>query len=159
MEGCDTEATGGAANSSWSLKKPGLLQQRRPKNERHEVEVSERKFSPQARSLTEEQIARNKESRATGSRRRTRGNTSRKWNFGLQKICDGILALMDKNLIPSARRIAGAEGHQQRTVKRSSSLSESIMNRAPRSDRQHRKPRTTRILRSRVVYPGTHSTT
>ena len=36
----------------------------------------------------------------------------------LQKICDGILALMDKNLIPSASRIAGAEGHQQRTLKR-----------------------------------------
>ena len=32
----------------------------------------------------------------------------------LQKICDDILALMDKNLIPSARRIAGAEGHQQK---------------------------------------------
>ena len=58
-----------------------------------------------------------------------------------------------------ARRIAGAEGHQQRTLKRSSSLSESIMNRSPRSDRQHRKPRTTRILRSRAVCPRTHSTT
>ena len=27
---------------------------------------------------------------------------------GLQKICEGILALMDKNLIPLAARIAGA---------------------------------------------------
>ena len=32
----------------------------------------------------------------------------------LQKICDDIFALMDENLIPSARRIAGAEGHQQK---------------------------------------------
>ena len=78
---------------------------------------------------------------------------------GFQKICDDILALMDKNLIPSARRIAGTEGHQQRTPKRSSSLSKSILNRSQRSDREHRKPRTTRILRSRVVYPRTHSTT
>ena len=29
---------------------------------------------------------------------------------------------MDKNFIPSARRIAGAEGHQLRTLKRSSSF-------------------------------------
>ena len=48
----------------------------------------------------------------------------------LQKIYDGILALMDKNLILSARRITGAEGHQQRTPKRSSKL-----NRAQRSER------------------------
>ena len=48
---------------------------------------------------------------------------------------------MDKNLIPSARRIAGADGHQQRTPKRSSSLSKSILNRSQRSDRQHRKPK------------------
>ena len=77
----------------------------------------------------------------------------------LQKIGDDILALVDKNLIPSARRIAGAEVHQQRTLKRSSSLRESIMNRSPGSDRQHRKPRTTRILRSRVTCPRIHSTT
>ena len=54
---------------------------------------------------------------------------------GLQKIYDGILALMDKNLIPSARRITGAEGHQQRTLQRSSSLAKSILNRSQRSDR------------------------
>ena len=77
----------------------------------------------------------------------------------LQKIGDDILALVDKNLIPSARRIAGAEVHQQRTLKRSSSLRESIMNRSPGSDRQHRKPRTTRIFRSRVTCPRIHSTT
>ena len=53
----------------------------------------------------------------------------------LQKICDDILALMDKNLIPSARKPAGAEGHRQRTLMSSSSLSESIMNRSQRSDR------------------------
>ena len=72
----------------------------------------------------------------------------------LQKICDDILALMDKNLIPSARRITETEGHRQRTPKRSSGWS-----RSPRSDRQHRKPRTTRILRNRVICPRTHSTT
>ena len=66
-----------------------------------------------------------------------------------QKICDDILALTDGNLIPSARRIAGTEGLQQRTPKRSSSLSKSILSRSQGSDRQHRKPRTTRILRSR----------
>ena len=57
---------------------------------------------------------------------------------------------MDKNLIPSARRFEGTEGHQQRTLKRSSSLSNSMLNKSQRSDRQHRKPRTTRIVRSRV---------
>ena len=76
-----------------------------------------------------------------------------------RRFFDDILALMDKNFIPSARRTAGTEGHQQRTLKRSSSLSKSNLNRSQRSDRQHRKPRTTRILRRRVVYPRTHSTT
>ena len=47
----------------------------------------------------------------------------------LQKIYDGILALMDKNLTPSVRRIAEAEGHQQMTPNRSSSFSKSILNR------------------------------
>ena len=60
---------------------------------------------------------------------------------------------------PSARRIAGTEYHQQLTPKRSFSLSKSILNRSQRSDRQLRKPRTTRILRSRAVYPRIHSTT
>ena len=55
------------------------------------------------------------------------------------RFFDDILALMDKNFIPSARRIAGTEGHQQRTLKRSSSLSKSNLNRSQRSDRQHRK--------------------
>ena len=89
------------------MKKPGRLQRRIPKNEKHEMEVE------------------------------------------IEKVV----------LIPSARRIAGTEGHQQRTLKRSPSLSKSILNRSPRSDRQHRKPRMTRIVRSRVVYPRTHSTT
>ena len=53
----------------------------------------------------------------------------------LQKIYDGVLALMDKNLISSARKIAEAEGHRQKTLKSSSSFSESIMNRSQRSDR------------------------
>ena len=75
-----------------------------------------------------------------------------------QETWDDIVALMD-NLIPSARRIAGTEGYQQRTLKRSSSLSKSILNRSQRNDRQHRKPRTTRIFRNIVVYPRTQSTT
>ena len=75
----------------------------------------------------------------------------------LQKIYDGILAVMDKNFIPSVRRVTGAEGHQQRTPKRSSSLSKSILSRSQRSDRLAMWPRTTRILRSRVVYPRTHT--
>ena len=57
-----------------------------------------------------------------------------------------------------ARRIAGVEGHQQRTLKRSSSLSESFKNRSQRSDRQQGKPGRTRILRSRVKSPTTHGT-
>ena len=144
-----------------------------PKNEKHEMEVEIsrliRKLGLQLRLLTErnklhttkkeEQIAHNKESRTTSSRRRTRRNTSRKVEAEFQKICDDIFAVMDKNLISSARRIARTEGHQQRTLKRSSRLSKSILNRSLRSDRQHRKPRATRILRSRVVYPRTYSTT
>ena len=43
---------------------------------------------------------------------------------------------MDKNLVPSAGRIAGAECHQQRTLKRSSSLSESIMKPKKKSDQE-----------------------
>ena len=39
MEECDTETTGNAAKSYRSLKKPGRLQQRKPKNEKHEMEV------------------------------------------------------------------------------------------------------------------------
>ena len=31
-----------------------------------------------------------------------------------RRFFDDILALMDKNFIPSARRIAGTEGHQQK---------------------------------------------
>ena len=36
---CDTETTEGARHSNRSLKKPGRLQQRKPKNEKHEMEV------------------------------------------------------------------------------------------------------------------------
>ena len=119
MQGCDTETTEGAANSYRSLKKPGRLQRRIPKNEKHEMEVEIEKVvkaQKDAQSAAEvadrvEQIAHNRESRTTSSRRRTRRNTSRK-EAEFQKICDAILALMDKNLIPSARRIAGTEGHQ-----------------------------------------------
>ena len=35
----DTETTEGARHSYRSLKKPGRLQQRKPKNEKHEMEV------------------------------------------------------------------------------------------------------------------------
>ena len=59
----------------------------------------------------------------------------------LQKICEGILALMDRNFIPSARRIAGAEGHQQRTLKRSSSFEQVDFEQVAERERQHRKPR------------------
>ena len=62
----------------------------------------------------EQQITQTKKSRATSSRRRAR-ECAAKADADVQKICDGILALMDKNLIPSARRIAEAEDHQQRS--------------------------------------------
>ena len=163
MEGCDTETTGGAANSNRSLKKPGRLQRRKPKNEKHEMEVEIEKVvkaQTEAQSAAEvadreEQIA-HKESRTTSSGRRTRRNTSRKWKLNSRR---SMMASSLSWLIPSARRIALAEDHEPRTPKISSSSSESIMNRWPRSDRQHRKPRTTRILRSRAVYPRTHNTT
>ena len=87
-KGGDTEATGGAANSCRSLKKPCRLQRRKPKNEKHEMEVEIKKVvkaQKEAQSAAEvadrkEQIAHNKESRTTSSRRRTRRNTSRKSN-------------------------------------------------------------------------------
>ena len=115
VEGCVTETTGGAANSYRSLKQPGRLQRRKPKNEKHEMEVEIEKgvkAQKEAQSAAEvadkeEQISLNKESRAQ------------------------VAAEED------SRRIAEPEGHQQRTLKRLSSLSESITNRSPRSDRQH----------------------
>ena len=84
MEGCDTETT--AANSYRSLKKPGRLQRRIPKNEKHKMEVEIElvaKAQKEAQSAAEtadrdQQIAHNKESRTTSSTRRTRRNTSRK---------------------------------------------------------------------------------
>ena len=113
------------------------MQRRIPKYEKHEMEVEIEKVvkaQKEAQSAAEvadrgEHIAHSKESMAQ------------------------VAAEED------ARRIAGAEGHQQRTPKRSSSLSKSILNRSQRSDRLAMQPRTTRILRSRVVYPRTHSTT
>ena len=58
---CDTETTEGTANSYGSLKKPGRLQRRIPKNEEHEMEVEIEKVvkaqkeepSLQVRLLTE----------------------------------------------------------------------------------------------------------
>ena len=88
----------------------------------------------------EEQIAHNKESRATSCRRGV-----------CQKDCRSVRSSEGKS--------PRTDGHQQRTPKRSSSLSESIMNRSQGSDRLAKYLRTTRILRSAVVYPRTHSTT
>ena len=81
-----------------------------------------RKLSPQLRLLTMK-ISTTKEYVA-------------KVEAELAKICEGIITLMDKNLIPSARRIARAEGHQQRTLKRSSSLSKSSSNRPQNRKKQ-----------------------
>ena len=53
----------------------------------------------------------------------------------LQKIYDGILALMDKNLIPSARRTAGAEGHQQKNAQELIQFERVDLNRFQGSDR------------------------
>ena len=91
-----------------------------------------RKLSPQLRLLTD----RNK--LYTTMKISTTKEYVAKVEAELAKICEGIIALMDKNLIPSARRIARAEGHQQRTLKRSSSLSKSSSNRPQRSGRQER---------------------
>ena len=93
MEGCDTETIGHAANSYRSLKKQGRLQRRKPKNEKHEMQVEIEKVvkaQKEAQSAAEvadreEQIAYNKESRATSTRRRTRGNTSRKWKLNSRR--------------------------------------------------------------------------
>ena len=129
----DTETTGGTANRHRSLKKPGRLQRRKPKNEnmrwrlrsRSLQEAQEEAQSAAEVSDRDEQIAHNQESKTTSSRRRTQE--------------------------PKAIN--------KRTLKRSSRLSESIMNRSQRSDRLAMKPTTTGILRSRVVCPRTHSTT
>ena len=113
-KGSDTETIEGAANSYRSPKKPGRPQRKKPKNEKHEIEVEIEKVvkaQKEAQSVAEvadreEQSAHHKESRATSSRRRTRGNTSRKWKLNeLQKICDGILALMDKHLSHRPERL------------------------------------------------------
>ena len=88
------ETTEGAVNSCRSLKKPGRLQRRFPKNEKHEMEGEIEKVvkaQKEARSAAEvadreEHIAHNKESRATSSRRRTRRNTSRKWKLNSRRF-------------------------------------------------------------------------
>ena len=75
------------------------MQRRKPKNEKHEMEVE-----------IEKTVKAQKE--AQSAARRTRRKTSRKWKLNSRRFV--MIALMDKNLIPSARRIAGAEGHQQK---------------------------------------------
>ena len=152
MEGRDTETTEGTANSYRSPKKPGRLQRRIPKNEKHEMEVEIEnlvKAHKEAQSVAE--IADREEPTCTQQRKQDNEQHASyakeyvaKVEAGPQKICDDIFALMDKNLIPSARRITGAEGHQQRTPRRSSSLSKSILNKSQRSDKLAMKPRTTR---------------
>ena len=65
------------------------MQRRKQKNEKHEMEVEiEKVVKAQKETQSaaevadgEEQIAHNRESRATSSGRRTRGKTSRKWKL------------------------------------------------------------------------------
>ena len=52
----------------------------------------------------EEQIAHNKESRTTSSRRRMRENASRKWKLNSGRICDDIFALMDQEPHPIGQK-------------------------------------------------------
>ena len=92
------------------------MQRRIPKNEKHEIEVEIE--TQQRKQDNEQQASYAKEYVA-------------KAEAELQKICDDFLALMNKNRIPSARRIAGAEGRSRNH----SSLSKSILNRSQRSDR------------------------
>ena len=138
------------------------MQRRKPKNEKHEMEVEiDKVVKAQKEAQSTAKVADREETNCTQQRKQDNEQQASyakeyvaKVEAEFQKICDGILALMDKNFIPSA-----AEGHQQGTLKISSNLSKSILNRSQRSNRQHRKPRTTRIFRSRVVCPRMHSTT
>ena len=65
-----------------------------PKNEKHEIEVEIEKVvkaQKEAQSAAEvadreEQIANNKESRTTCSRRRTRRNTSQEWKLNSRRF-------------------------------------------------------------------------
>ena len=116
------------------------MQRRKPKNEKHEMEVEIEKVveaSKAAQSAAkiadrEEQTAHNKESRTTSSRRRTRRNTSRTWKLNSRRF---VMTSWTRTSSHRPKTIAGAEGHQQRTFKMSSSLSKSILNRSQRSDR------------------------
>ena len=93
MEGRDTETTERTANSYRSLQKPGRMQRRIPKNEKHEMDVeiekvvkAQKEAQPAAEIADrEEHIARNKESRTTSSTRRMRRNTSRKWKLNSRR--------------------------------------------------------------------------
>ena len=166
MEGRDTETTEGTANSYRSPKKPGRLQRRIPKNEKHEVEVVIEKVvkaQKEAQSAAEtgdreEQIAHNKESRTTSSTRRTRRNTSRKWKLNSTR------SVMTSSLSWTRTSSHQPDGLQEpKDINKGRPrghpvLSKSILNRSQRSDRPAMQ-RTTRILRSRVVYPRIRSTT
>ena len=118
MEGCDRD--------NWRCSKQLQIAEavraiaaREAEEGKHEMEVEIEKVvkaQKEAQSAlvvadTKEQIAHNKESRA-------------------QVVAE-----------ENARRIAGAGGHQHRTPKRSSSLSESILNRSQRGDRLAMYPR------------------
>ena len=134
MEGRDTETTEGTANSCRSLKKAGRLQRRIPKNAKHamkvEIEkvVKAQKEVQSAAEITdrEEQVAHNKESKTTSSTRRTRRNTSRKWKLNSRISVMTSSLSWTRTSSHRPRRITGAEGHQQSTPKRSSSLSKSF---------------------------------
>ena len=62
-----------------------------------------RRQSDVLRGASSPTLSRKRRPRAASSRRCTRGSTSRKGEAELQKICDGILGLMDNDLIPLAR--------------------------------------------------------
>ena len=117
-KGSDTETTGVAANRYRSLKKPGRLPRRKPKNENMRWRLrSRRKEAQSAAGIAD------RETNCTQQRRQDNEQHASypkdyfaKVEAELQKIYDGILAPVDKNLIPSARRIAGAEGHQQKNA-------------------------------------------
>ena len=87
-------------------------------------EAEERKHEMKVESCDrEEQIAHNKESRATSNRRPYAREYVAKVEVEFQKICDGILALTDKNLIPSDRRMT-----DQSKVRKEKACTQKVIN-------------------------------
>ena len=111
-KGSDTETIEGAANSYRSLKKPGRPQRKKPKNEKHEIEAEIEKV---VKAQKEAQSAAEVADRGTKcTPQRKQGNEQQasytreyvaKVEAELQKICDGILALMDKHLSHRPERL------------------------------------------------------